>query len=106
MIILFWALVILLAFAIALAAQMRMMISLVLRKALADKFGGYPIDPAYRAEIMAARKFSPQTEYGHYLETEYPRPLSHLALARRVSLLAPLLLLAVVLAGRFTLGVF
>ena len=106
MTVVFWALAVILAFAITLAAQMRMMISIVLRRALAAKFGGGPNDAEYRAAIFAYGRGPADSEAGRYLEAEYPRPLAHLALARRVSLIAPLLLLAVVLAGRFTLGAF
>lgn len=104
MTVLFWALVILTAFAIALAAQMRMMISVVLRRALAAKFGGEPSDAVYRAAIFAIGRGPADSEAGQYLQAEYPRPLTHLALARRISLFAPLVLLVVVLAGRFALG--
>lgn len=53
MTVLFWALAVIIVFAIALAAQMRMMISMVLRRALAAKFGGGPNDVGYRAAILS-----------------------------------------------------
>jgi hypothetical protein len=103
--ILFWIVSVLIAFAIALAMQMRVMISYSLRRALAAKFGGSPVDPAFRAAILMAGRGAPQDEAGRHLQVEYPVPLAWLGTARRVSLIAPLLLLLVVLAGRFGLGV-
>lgn len=105
MIIVFWTLAVVLAFAILLAAQMRVLVSIVLRRALAARFGGQPNDSAYRVAIYDAGRVAPQGEYALYLSTEYPRPVAHLALARRVALIAPALLLLVVLAGRFVFGV-
>jgi hypothetical protein len=104
-IIVFWTLATLLAFAILLAAQMRVLVSFVLRRALAAQFGGQPNDSAYRIAIYDVGRVTPQGEYALYLSTEYPRPVAHLALARRVALVAPGLLLIVVLAGRFGFGV-
>jgi len=104
-IIIFWTLAALLAFAILLAAQMRMLLSIVLRRALAAKFGGKHTDAAYRTAIYDAGRIAPESEHAHYLSTEYPRPIAHLTLARRVALVAPALLLVLVLAGRFGLGV-
>jgi len=104
-IIVFWTLATLLAFAILLAAQMRVLVSIVLRRALAARFGGQPGDSAYRIAICDAGHTAPQGELAIFLSTEYPRPVAHLSLARRVALVAPGLLLLVILAGRFGLGV-
>ncbi len=105
MIIVFWVLAALLAFAILLAAQMRMLLSIVLRRALAAKFGGKHTDAAYRTAIYDAGRAAPDSQHALYLSTEYPKPVAHLILARRVALIAPGLLLLLVLAGRFALGV-
>jgi hypothetical protein len=104
-IILFWVLAATLAFAILLAAQMRMLLSIVLRRALAAKFGGKHTDAAYRTAIYDAGRIAPESEHAHYLSTEYPKPVAHLTLARRVALIAPGLLLVLVLAGRYAFGV-
>jgi hypothetical protein len=104
-IIAFWVLAALLAFAILLAAQMRYLLSVVLRRALAAKFGGEHTDAGYRTAIYEAGRKAPETDHARHLSTEYPAPLSHLALARRVALVAPGLLLLLVLAARFGLGV-
>ena len=106
MIVVFWVLVAALGFAVLLAAQMRMLLSIVLRRALVEKFGGEHKDARYRTALFEIGRGTPTSEDTLYLTTEYPRPLAHLALARRVSLIAPGLLLIVVLAGRFALGVF
>ncbi len=105
MIILFWILAAALAFAILLAAQMRMLVSIVLRRALAAKFGGNHTDTAYRTAIYDAGRAAPDSEHAHYLSAQYPKPVAHLVLARRVALIAPGLLLILVLAGRYALGV-
>ncbi len=106
MTVLFWALAVIIVFAIALAAQMRMMISMVLRRALAARFGSYPNDVEYRGAILSLGRSPAETEAVKYLEAEYPKPLAHLKLARRISLAGPLALLIVVAIGRFGLGVF
>ncbi|WP_291199957.1 hypothetical protein [Hyphomonas sp.] len=106
MIIAFWILAALLGFAILLAAQMRMLLSIALRRALAAKFGGKHTDPEYRTAIYDAGRIPPDHEHTRYLSTEYPNPLAHLQLARRVALIAPALLLVLVLTGRYGLGVF
>ena len=106
MTVLFWALAVIIVFAIALAAQMRMMISMVLRRALAAKFGGGPNDVEYRAAILSLGRGPADNEAAKYLEAEYPKPLAHMKLARRVSLAGPLALLIVVAIGRFGLEVF
>jgi hypothetical protein len=103
--ILFWILVALLGFSILLAAQMRILLSIVLRRALAEKFGGKHTDARYRTALYEIGRGAPASEDTVYLSTEYPRPLAHLALARRVALIAPALLLAVFLAGRYALKV-
>lgn len=106
MTVLFWILAVTIVFAIALAAQMRMMISVVLRRALAAKFGGQPGNVEYRAAILSLGRGEADTEERKYLEAEYPRPLAHMKLARRVSMAGPLALLIVVAIGRFGLQAF
>lgn len=106
MIIVFWVLAAILGFAILLAAQMRMLLSIVLRRALAAKFGGKHTDAEYRTAIYDAGRIPPDNEHTRFLTTEYPKPLAHLALARRVALIAPALLLVLVLTGRYGLGAF
>lgn len=101
----FWVLVAVLGFAVFLAAQMRMLLSIVLRRALAEKFGGKHTDARYRTAIYDAGRAAADSEETAHLSTEYPRPISQLILARRVALIAPALMLVVFLAGRFAFGV-
>lgn len=105
MTIFFWTLLAAVAFAILLAAQMRILLSIALRRALAARFGGKHTDPAYRSAIYLAGRGEADIDETKYLHTEFPRPLAHLNLARQVSLVAPALLLGVFLLGRFVLGV-
>lgn len=106
MTVLFWALAVIIVFAILLAAQMRMIISMALRRALAAKFGGGPNDVEYRAAILSLGRGPASTDAERHLEAEYPRPVGQMKLARRVSLAGPLALLIVVAVGRFWLGAF
>ena len=75
------------------------------RAYLAAKFGGKHTDTAYRTAIYDAGRAEPDSQHAHYLSTEYPNPVAHLVLARRVALVAPGLLLILVLAGRYAFGV-
>ena len=84
---------------------MRMLLSIVLRRALAARFGGKHTETRYRTAIYDIGRTRPDTEQTKYLATEYPNPVAHLTLARRVALIAPALLLIVFLAGRYALGI-
>lgn len=109
-IVLFWILLGVTGFAFALSVQMRVMTALVLRRALMAKFPKLDRDRANQAVIRAASSDYGETEEwlsqaaGH-LTQEYPRPLNHLRKARRYSVLLPVFLLLIVIAGRFVLGV-
>lgn len=104
-IILFWSLLALSGFAFALAVQMRVLVGVVLRRALAAEFGGESASPAYRKAVVEAVGSAPQSKEAQHLYETYPRPLSHMRLARRVSVLAPPVIALILLAGRFALGV-
>ncbi len=80
-------------FAFVLAAQMRMLISVSLRRALAEKFGGDYRDAGYRAAVAAAGTPAEPGEHTAWLTETYPAPLSHLRLARRVTYTAPMAVL-------------
>lgn len=102
-----------LAFLAALAIQMRIMVALVLRRALGAWNNRYndralanqavicasadPFDPVAIDDDMVAAV--------NYLQSEYPLPLGHLKLARRASLFASLGLLVAIACGRFIFGV-
>lgn len=98
----------LLAFIAALAVQMRIMVALVLRRALAAWNGLY-VDRVRANEAVvgaASDTFDPAAADGEivaavkYLRAEYPLPLAHLKLARRASVFVPLGLLLAVICGR------
>ncbi len=99
-----WILLTLAAFALLLAMQMRLLIALSLRRALAAQFGGDARDPAYHAAIQSAGRQLADTDLVRHLEAIYPLPLQHLSLARKASLVLPLVMLAVTALAR--LGVF
>ena len=103
--IVFWILLGLAVFAFALAAQMRMIISVALRRALAAKFGGLPTAVEYRLAVVEAASPAQASEAAIHLAKTYPNPLSHLRLARRASLIAPVLILLLLIIGRVALGV-
>lgn len=112
-IVIFWILLGGLGFAFALAVQMRMMIALVLRRALkAWRSDFEDRDKANRAVILAAGPAAAAADLQpalqdaqQHLRDTYPNPLSHLRTARRCSLVTPVLLLALIIAGRTVLGV-
>jgi len=112
-IVLFWILLGGVGFAFALAVQMRMMTALVLRRALQawrDEF--HDREKANAAVVLAAgpgdltADLEPVTKDGaSHLRSVYPNPLAHLRTARRYSVITPVLLLGLVIAGRTILGV-
>ncbi len=114
-IVIFWILLGGLGFAFALAVQMRMMIALVLRRALKAWRSDFEDRvKANQAVILAAGPASAASadlepalqDAQQHLRDTYPNPLAHLRTARRYSLVTPALLLALVIAGRTVLGVF
>lgn len=97
----FWIIGGLLAFGFALAVQMRVMIALVLRRALRAMFGdGADHTNAVREATVGVGN---SEESQHLLDT-YPRPLAHMRLARRWSIIFPVLLLGLIAARRLTNG--
>ncbi|MEM9938401.1 MAG: hypothetical protein AAF768_06105 [Pseudomonadota bacterium] len=112
-VVLFWIVFVVIAFAFALAVQMRMMIAIVLRRALKawkpeleDQVlaNGAVIAAASSNQVRVEDEPLQQTATAHLIET-YPQPLRHLRLARRVSVITPVMILALLLVGRFSLGV-
>lgn len=111
--VLFWIVLGGLGFAFALAVQMRVVVALVLRRALMAWQPAFedrvkaneavvlaaattPVPSDTDAEVAAAA--------AHLRET-YSMPLGHLRTARRYSVILPVLLLAVLGLGRVALGV-
>jgi triphosphoribosyl-dephospho-CoA synthetase len=112
-VVVFWIMLGGLAFAFALAVQMRMMIALVLRRALkAWNPACEDRAKANEAVMLAAASgvfegdFDVETKAAaEHLRSTYPNPLSHLRTARRYSLVTPVLLIVVMAVGRAVLGV-
>lgn len=94
------------SFAFLLAAQMRMLISVLLRRALADKFGGDFRDPAYRAAVASSGKTDTPGEHLAWLMETYPAQLTQLRLARRVTYTAPMAILLSLAYLRFIVNAF
>ena len=112
-IVVFWILLGGLGFAFALAVQMRMMIALVLRRALMawqrefeDRAKANAVVVLAAGEAPLAGDLAPDMQNAvEYLRSSYPNPLSHLRTARRYSLVTPALLLVLVIVGQTVLGV-
>lgn len=107
-IVLFWILFGGIAFAFALAVQMRVMIAIVLRRALMARETELGRADANAAIMLAAGgkddRAAQDPRVLHLVES-YPNPLHHLRRARRASIITPVLLFALVLIGRFGIGV-
>lgn len=97
----FWIIGGVLAFGFALAVQMRVMIALVLRKALTALFGD---STGHSDAVREATVGGGTTKESKHLLDTYPRPLAHMRLARRWSMIFPILLLGLIAARRFTNG--
>ncbi|MEL6858981.1 MAG: hypothetical protein AAFO74_11375 [Pseudomonadota bacterium] len=115
-IVLFWILLGSTGFAFALAVQMRMMIALVLRRALKAWRPVFEDRGLANQAVILAASDEASDEQGadangdvhaaaKHLRTTYPNPLNHLRTARRYSVVTPVLVLALFAFGRFGLGV-
>ena len=103
---LFWILIGGLGFAFALAAQMRVITALVLRRALKAWREDYADRVKANAIIVAAASQAPaENEAVTYMRETYPSPLAHLRTARRYSVILPVLLVGVLAFGRLVWGV-
>ena len=113
-IVLFWILLGVAGFAFALTVQMRVMIALVLRRALADWSPAFADRVRANAAVVRAADAAPLSDHissevdaaAAHLRATYPNPLRHLQTARRYSLITPILLIALLAAGRFVLEAF
>ncbi|MEM7330052.1 MAG: hypothetical protein AAF437_15020 [Pseudomonadota bacterium] len=109
----FWILFGGVGFAFALAVQMRVMVALVLRRALKAwqpeledrlKANSVVIAAANRGPL-AADSEAWLSDAVTYLRDHYPLPLGHLRMARRYSVILPVILILLIALGRFGLGV-
>ncbi|NBC20541.1 MAG: hypothetical protein GVY06_05775 [Alphaproteobacteria bacterium] len=108
----FWSLFAALVFGFALAVQMRVITAHVLRKALQAHDASLTPAMAGKAVVLAARPGTMEDIpdglracVAHLLAT-YPRPLSHLRLARRASLALPVAIVILVAIRRTLNGGF
>lgn len=107
----FWIVFGVAAFGWALAVQMRMLIARVLRISVEAQHGDlHPND--VRAIVRAAPADAapdglPETlnQVRVWVKGEHPQAIAHLAKARRWSMILPIVVLVIVMAGRFGLGV-
>lgn len=112
--VLYWILCGGVGFAFVLAVQMRVMVALVLRRALRDwrpdfedrnLANGAVMLAASRGDLVDIDPSSLRIAAEH-LRSTYPLPLGHLRKARRYSVILPVILLALIAMGRLALGVF
>ncbi|MEO0982354.1 MAG: hypothetical protein AAFX03_06850 [Pseudomonadota bacterium] len=103
----FWIVAGLAAFALALAIQMRIMTALVLRRALIAWDGALDRAKANTAVVWAAGAADLPAEAKpwlvravDHLRTAYPKPLAHIRMARRASLVLPAVLIGLAAAWR------
>ncbi|MGH1421536.1 MAG: hypothetical protein ACRBEQ_06930 [Hyphomonas sp.] len=102
----FWAATILLAFAILLAIQMRMITSMALKRAAAAHLNEPADSQTAYAAVLEAAAGGRESAGAAYLLDNQAGAIGHLRLARKsVAYLLPALL-AVLIAGKFILEVF
>jgi len=111
--VLFWIVLGGLGFAFALAVQMRVVVALVLRRALnawrpvfADRVNAnQAVVLAAAAGAVPGDTDAAMCDAVDHLRATYPMPLEHLRKARRYSVILPFLLLGLLGLGRVVLGV-
>lgn len=97
----FWILIGILLFAFALAVQMRMMIGVVVARALRARYSALGVPESRLAVVLAGNGEAGDEPVQHIYET-YPDQIKQLRLARRVSRITPVLVFLVIVAERFT----
>ena len=97
----FWTLFGSLAFAFALALQMRVIIGVIIARALRARDKGLPIRDSRLAVVKAGNGETGIPEVDHIVET-WPAQVRQLKLARKLSIVLPVLFLALLAAGRAT----
>jgi len=93
-------------FAMALALQMRWLISIALRRAVAEKFGGFPSEYRYKQGVADAGRRVVHTDIATHLNEIYPRQIAHLRLARQVSIYTLPVIIGLLAILRFGLEAF
>lgn len=97
----FWILLGLLGFAFALALQMRVMIGVVVARALRARDETLEIAASRLAMVKAGNGETGEDAVDH-IHATYPAQVRQLRLARRVSTITPVLILVLLLVGRVT----
>lgn len=95
----FWMCFGLTGFALALAVQMRVMIGVVVARALRARDKALPVADSRLAVVKAGNGDRGIPEVDHIHET-YPAQVRQLRLARRVSSLSPVLIVLILALGR------
>ncbi len=96
----FWVLLGLTGFAFALAIQMRVIIGVVIARALRARDDSLPIADSRLAVVKAGNGETGEAEIDH-IHATYPAQVRQLRLARRVSIVTPILIVLIIAAGRF-----
>ena len=96
----FWVLLGISAFAFALAIQMRVLIGVIVARALRARDKALPIRESRLAVVKAGNGEVGSAE-ADYIHATYPAQVAQLRLARRVSVVAPVLIVAVLFIGRY-----
>ena len=109
----FWTLLGLVGFVLFLALQMRFLIMSTLKRVVVEYLKLDESNPQDRQTlerwVQANRNNTPGADKKtkdaiEHMNTHYPRPLSHLKLARRTSLVGPLLILALMITRELVDG--
>lgn len=96
----FWVLLGLTGFAFALAIQMRIIIGVVIARALRARDKALAIRESRLAVVKAGNGETGEAAVDH-IHATYPAQVRQLRLARRVSLVTPALILLVLALGRY-----
>jgi len=98
--VIFWILLGLTGFALALALQMRVMIGVVVARALRARDQSLEIAASRLAVVKAGNGETGDASVDH-IHATYPAQVSQLRLARRVSIVTPILIVLIIAAGRY-----
>jgi len=98
--VLFWIVLGVTGFAFALALQMRMMIGVVVARALRARDQELSVPDSRLAVVKAGDGETGEPAIDH-IHATYPAQVRQLRLARRVSVVVPVFIVLVLLAGRY-----
>ena len=97
--VIFWIVFGCLAFAFALAVQARVIIGVIIARALRARDKGLPIRDSRLAVVKAGNDEIGTPEVDHIRET-WPTQIRQLKFARKLSIIAPMLIFALLVYGR------